>query len=305
MCGLMGIDDPLLPGWKKILTDLADFPADGNGYMVAADIPFEMGHRHWSHLQMIYPLYIDNWDQENRRELIRKSLNHWLTVGEGAGVQAIEATDAKLTRPSEIHSRKGLGYLAGWSYYAASSMYASMGDGENAYRSLLTYLNNTGVKKDEHRRGITPSGSFLESQPVFEAGVCGVASIQNMLLQSWGDKIRVFGAMPKAWPHAVFSELRAEGAFLVSAEWKDGKTDWLRIKSLAGEPCRVQTDLAEGFVVSSPQKGCTAKKVGPGLLEVSLAKDGEVLLRRDTSVQPLVKPIPATDNVANYYGVKK
>ncbi|MBT7067628.1 MAG: hypothetical protein HN919_15110, partial [Verrucomicrobia bacterium] len=34
-----------------------------------------------------------------------------------------------------------------------------------------------------------------------------------------------------------------EGAFLVSAKRAGGRTVWIRIKSLAGEPCRIQTDL--------------------------------------------------------------
>jgi hypothetical protein len=126
-----------------------------------------------------------------------------------------------------------------------------------------------------------------------------------MFLQSWGDKIRVFGAMPAAWPNAVFSELRAEGAFLVSAEWKDGKTDWLWIKSLAGEPCRVATDLADGFVLSSTQPDCTAKRVSPGLLEINLPKSGEVMLRRDAALQPAVRPVPASDGISNHYGNKR
>jgi hypothetical protein len=126
-----------------------------------------------------------------------------------------------------------------------------------------------------------------------------------MFLQSWGDTIRVFGAMPKEWPEAVFHDLRAEGAFLVSAEWKDGKTEWLRLRSLAGEPCRVATDLAAGFVLSSTQPDCAAKEIADGLLEIDLAKGGEALLRRTAAVMPEVKPLPAGDGVSNFYGVKE
>jgi hypothetical protein len=126
-----------------------------------------------------------------------------------------------------------------------------------------------------------------------------------MLLQSWGDKIRVFGAMPKEWPEAVFHDLRAEGAFLVSAGWKNGKTEWLRIKSLAGEPCRVATDLPDGSVLISTQPECAAKKIADGLLEINLAKGQEVLLRRTATVVPEVKPLPAGDGASNFYGVKE
>lgn len=38
-----------------------------------------------------------------------------------------------------------------------------------------------------------------------------------MLLQSRGERICVFPAVPKEWPEAVFHQLRSEGGFLVSA----------------------------------------------------------------------------------------
>ena len=301
----LGYDDPLIPEWKEILAKLRDYPVDENGYRISADIPLSMSHRHWHHLQHIFPLYLVNWDQEDKRELIKKSLEHWLNAGEGPGWEKVEKQVKQLKKPSHIMSKNGLGYVNLWSYYAASSMYSSMGDGAKALESLLMHLTPPPRPPGKPRSGFTPNGAYLEGDHVFEAGVSGMASVQNMLLQSWGEKIRVFRAIPKEWPDVVFNDLRAEGAFLLSGGWKSGRTDWIRIKSLAGEPCRVQTDLADSFVLSSTQPGVTAKKISPDLLEINLPKNGEVLLRRDASVQPLIKPIPTTDNVANYYGVKK
>ena len=39
-----------------------------------------------------------------------------------------------------------------------------------------------------------------------------------MLLQSQGGLVRIFPAIPAAWNELSFKDLRAEGAFLVSAE---------------------------------------------------------------------------------------
>src|SRR3546814_6930666 len=63
-----------------------------------------------------------------------------------------------------------------------------------------------------------------------------------MVLQSWGGAIRIFPAVPAAWPDLVFGDFRAEGAFLVSARRSGGRTAWIRVKSLAGEPCVVECD---------------------------------------------------------------
>ncbi len=55
-----------------------------------------------------------------------------------------------------------------------------------------------------------------------------------MLLQSCNNLIKVFPAVPKSWKNISFENLRAEGAFLVSAGMKDGKVVEIRIKSLSG-----------------------------------------------------------------------
>jgi hypothetical protein len=101
-----------------------------------------------------------------------------------------------------------------------------------------------------------------------------------MLIQSWGGTIRVFPACPSAWKDAVFHNLRAEGGFLVSAERKNGKTAWVRIKSLAGEPCRIQID---GKV-----------------RELTLAKGREIVLGNAT---PIVAPLPVAPALQNSWGL--
>ncbi len=60
----------------------------------------------------------------------------------------------------------------------------------------------------------------------------------EMMLQSWDGAIRVFPAWPKNID-ASFRTLRAEGAFLVSAVWRDGAVRSLSIRSERGRPCRV------------------------------------------------------------------
>jgi hypothetical protein len=63
--------------------------------------------------------------------------------------------------------------------------------------------------------------------------------ILDMLIQSWGDKIRVFPAVPPGWKDAVFDNLRCSGAFLVSSELKDGDIKYVRIISEKGGTVRV------------------------------------------------------------------
>ena len=67
------------------------------------------------------------------------------------------------------------------------------------------------------------------------------ATINEMLMQSHEGVIRLFPCWNKK-SDASFEKLRADGAFLVSAELKNGVVTTLRIKSLKGRKCTVQCD---------------------------------------------------------------
>ena len=74
------------------------------------------------------------------------------------------------------------------------------------------------------------------------------AAVQEMLLQSYSGTILVFPAVPDSWKDASFKTLRAEGAFLVSAERKSGLVQRVEILSEKGGPCRLENPFADaGF----------------------------------------------------------
>lgn len=73
------IDDPLAPKWRAMLAELTPYPFDGNGFMIGAGQPFAMSHRHYSHMLSVHPLYLVNWVQPENRDLIRTSVDHWIS----------------------------------------------------------------------------------------------------------------------------------------------------------------------------------------------------------------------------------
>jgi hypothetical protein len=243
-CERLKIADPLLPEWKNILATLTDYPTGPDGLMIGRDKPLAKSHRHYSHLLMIYPLYTINWDQPENRNLITKSLDHWIGF-EGA--------------------------LKGYSFTGSSSICASIGRRDQAVQLLNAFL-------DRYPR---PNTMYLEGSPVIETPLSAAQCVQDLLLQSWGGTIRIFPGVPDSWKDMVFHNLRAEGAFLVSAARKDGKTQFVRIKSLAGEPCRV---LVDGE-----------------LKELRLAKGEETILG---SGDRTIAPVAAQPGRCNYYGGK-
>jgi len=113
------------------------------------------------------------------------------------------------------------------------------------------------------------------------------------LLQDWGGALRVFPAVPTAWTDAAFDRLRADGAFLVSAVRRDGRTAWVRIESLAGEPCRLVVADWDSAVVRE-RTGPAAKltKAAAGAYVIGLSRGASVVLAPDATMPlPDLRPV--------------
>src|SRR5262249_41200873 len=153
-----------------------------HGLKISASVPFEKSHRHYSHLLMIYPLYGMNWDQPENRELITKSLDHWLAD------------------PAAFR---------GYSWTGASSICSMIGRREDAVKYLHNFVDATG------KYAAQPNTMYTEAGPVIETPLSAARSIQDLLISSWGGTIRVFPGVPDAWKDVTVDRMRTEGAFLV------------------------------------------------------------------------------------------
>ena len=71
------INDPLLPEWARIREQLVDYPVDENGYRLGSDQTAPKDHRHMSHLMMIYPLYLENIDNSEDKDLLERSVRYY------------------------------------------------------------------------------------------------------------------------------------------------------------------------------------------------------------------------------------
>ena len=80
---------------------------------------------------------------------------------------------------------------------------------------------------------------------------CGVsAGICDMLVQGWGDTVRIFPAVPEHWREAAFRDLLTEGAFRVSAVRRHGRTVWVRITATRARTLRL-LDPFEGAAATA------------------------------------------------------
>ena len=201
-----GVNDPLLPEWKDFLEHLVPFRySEETGFKVSDDFEFlDTRHRHYSHLFMIFPYHLLDWDDPTDKEMMSLSLERW----NGS---------------------------SGYSYTGKASMLCSRGDpgdGDKALETLKVFFP----------KFIRKNTLYNESGPVMETPLSAMCSLEDMYMQDWGGVIRIFRGCPESWKDCSFENMRAAGAFLVSAERKNGRTVSVTIKSEKGSICRIQTD---------------------------------------------------------------
>ncbi|AKC83888.1 hypothetical protein IMCC26134_03575 [Verrucomicrobia bacterium IMCC26134] len=265
-CGRLKVNDAQIPVWKNTLAKLTPYPTDQNGLMISALVPFAESHRHYSHLLMIYPLYLMTPEQPENRELVIKSLKHWMSMPKA---------------------------LQGYSYTGASSISSLLGEGDESWRYLNKLLDTK----------IPPNTLYGESGPCIETPLSAAASVNDMLLSSWGDRIRVFPGVPKEWQEVSFNTLRAQGAFLVSATRQQGKTQFIHIQSLAGEPCRIRNDFSEPVKCIGP--ATVNLREQDGVIQLDLKRgESAVLYSGKTPPSLSISPLAAKPDQMNAWGLK-
>jgi alpha-L-fucosidase 2 len=264
----LGITDPLASKWQDVLTHLTKPPQDAtNGFWIGADKQLTSGHRHYSHLLWFYPLYqLDVTTSSTNRSALVTSLGHWL------GFNSAQQ---------------------GYTFTGSGSMYAVLGDGTKALAQLGTLLN----------KYVQPNTMYRESGPVIETPLSGAQTLHDMFVQSWGGTIRVFPAVPAAWADVTVHNLRTEGAFLLSARRSGGKTQFVRVKSLAGEPCRVKPgDLPGPYDVQSATGPVSFTANADGTLTIPLATGDDVVVTTKGSTPDLtIAPVPGDGK--RYWGL--
>lgn len=251
--GLAEQDEPLIPVWTEIQDKLVPAHVDEKtGRMVGRDVKLTSRHRHWSHLLAIFPLRTLTPETPEDRELIERSLNHWHSFGRAMG----------------------------YSFTGGASMAALLGDGDRA----LEFLN--GLKSF-----LKPNTFYSEiGLPVMETPLHGATAMQEMLLQSWGGRLRVFPAIPKEWPDVQFHQLRGEGAFLVSAHREAGETQWVLVQAEAGGQVEVEPQLSNAQWMSSD--GSKIKKTSDGIYTVHMSPGDWGMFWPHDKAQPKPSMIP-------------
>ena len=241
--------------WQELEKQLPDWDIDEDGALtLSKGFPYNESHRHFSHAMAIYPLgLIDVSQGDTAKKIIRATLEKLKLVGPD--------------------------YWCGYSYSWLANLSARAFDGELAASALKTFaqcfcLSNTfHVNGDQTKSG---KSRFTYKPFTLEGNFAFAAGVQEMLLQSHTGIIHVFPAIPKSWKNVSFSNLRAMGAYLVSASKRNGKLNYVEIDPEKSGTCQVK--IIEGMDVHSMKITGSAGEVSlkNGILKIPVKKGDKV-----------------------------
>jgi len=204
--------------WRRILDEWPEYSMDKtNGFDFAPGFPYDESHRHFSHLMAFHPLGLIDWSQgEGSQKIIKNTLS--------------------------TLEKYGSDWWTGYSFSWQGNLYARAFDGEKAANALRTFANCFCLPNSFHVNGDqsgTGKSKFTYRPFTLEGNFAFAAGVQEMLLQSHSGVVRIFPAIPKSWENVSFNRLRAQGAFLICAEKKDGWMTFVKIYSEKGGVLKV------------------------------------------------------------------
>ena len=198
--------------WRKQLSEWPTFAADSTGLTIAPDYPLAESHRHLSHLLAIHPFGLLDVSQGAEADrLVRRSIHHF--------------------------EEQGVDMWVGYTYAWLANMKARVFDGDAAARALHIFIKAFCAPNSFHLNGdqLQEGYSTFDYRPfTLEGNFACASAIQEMLMQSHSGVIRVFPALPAGWRNASFRSLRAVGAFLVDADYRDGRVQRITVRSEKG-----------------------------------------------------------------------
>lgn len=241
--------------WQTIQNQFSDYAlSDQKELMFAASLPYNESHRHFSHLMAIHPLGLIRWeDGEASQQIIKNSL--------------------------ALLDRIGPDWWCGYSYAWLGSLKARAKDGSGAAETLRTFasafcsVNSFHLNGDQTKSG---KSKFTYRPFTLEGNFAFAAGLQEMLIQSYTGFIELFPAIPATWKEAGFTDLRTEGAFLVSAKRTAGKPDAVTIRSEKGGTARLKLPF-KNYTVKTANKA-TVENAETGFVNIHLQAGGSVTL---------------------------
>lgn len=207
-CKILNVENENVLKWEKILSKIPPYQINEDGAIKEWMHDFykdNYRHRHQSHL---YPLFPGN-------EIHR--LDEDTTLYDACVVAAKKRLSI------------GINQQSGWSLVHLANNYARCGEGDLAIECLdlmckSIVMNNFATLHNDYREmGI---GVKMPRAPMqLDANMGIVSAINEMLIQSYDDKILILPALPQRLKKGEVKNLLTRQGIEVSVSWDDGKID--------------------------------------------------------------------------------
>ncbi len=242
--------------WLSILAQFGNYDLDETGGLsVANGFALNESHRHFSHLMAFHPLGQLDFNSENDKEIILKSI--------------------------ERLEKNGTSQWCGYSFSWLANMYARMNRGEDAAKALQTFAscfcspNSFHLNGDQCKAG---HSTYTYDPFTLEGNFAFATGVQEMLLQSHNGTIRIFPAVPAEWKEISFNNLRSEGAFLISAAKENGVIDSFTIIAPEGGTAQIQLPFPT-FIIGSSEKMERLESTDRKTIVLKFEKGGKAVVK--------------------------
>jgi alpha-L-fucosidase 2 len=239
--------------WREIYAQLPELAlSEKKELMVTPDFPYSSSHRHFSHMMAIHPLGLVKWeDSDASKDIIKSSIKLLDNIGPKGWV--------------------------GYSYSWLGNLKARAKDGEGAAKALNIFAKAFCSSNSFHVNGDQTKSGYSDAhyRPfTLEGNFAFASGLQEMLIQSHAGFLEIFPAIPASWANVSFNTLRAEGAFLVSAEKEKGKLKSLKIYSEKGGNLKIKANWGK-YEYKNTSK-LKVKDLGDGFIEIDFKENSAV-----------------------------
>jgi alpha-L-fucosidase 2 len=230
----LGLNSPMLAKVKDARAQLAPPQIGSDGALQEWSDDWnvlEKNHRHLSHLYGLYPGRV-LWDKRTP-ELIQAYKKVLDDRGDG-----------------------GKGFSMAWKM----ALWARLGDGNRSHTIFKRYLQDQTCAQLLARCGTAPQ---------VDGTLGATAAITEMLMQSHDGSIRLLPALPDDWKSGELTGFCARGAFELDFQWAQGKVKSVKVRSKAGQVCRIRVGLPVNIV--SQGKAVEFNQLADGVIEFPTA----------------------------------